>query len=77
VQVPAGVVGGDLIDNAVFSQGPMDGQQHPIDRDTAELCLVMTDGQQHRYLRSNEIQTLADGRLAVVFEWAGRYYGPK
>jgi hypothetical protein len=55
----------------------MDGQEQPIERDTDELCVVMTDGQQHRYLRTNEVQRLPDGRSAVVFDWAGRYYGPK
>ena len=68
--------GSALLDTAVFSQGPMDGQEHPIDRDTDELCVVMTDGQQHRYVRTEEIQPLDDGRLAVVFDWVGRCYGP-
>jgi hypothetical protein len=36
----------------------------------------MSDGQQHRYIRTYEVQRLADGRLAVVFDLAGRYYGP-
>ena len=61
----------------MFNLGPMDGQEQPIERDTDELCVVMTDGQQHRYLRTNEVQRLPDGRSAVVFDWAGRYYGPK
>jgi hypothetical protein len=55
----------------------MDGQAHPIEGDTAELCVVMTDGQQHRYRRTEDVQTLPDGRMAVIFDWAGRYYGPK
>ena len=55
----------------------MDGQEQPIETDTDELCVAMTDGQQHRYLRTNEVQRLPDGRSAVVFDWAGRYYGPK
>jgi hypothetical protein len=62
---------------AVFNRGPMDGQEHPTESDTAELCVVMSDGQQHRYRRTEELQRLPDGRVAVVFEWAGRYYGPK
>jgi hypothetical protein len=37
----------------------------------------MTDGQQHRYLRTSDIQPLRDGRSASVFDWAGRYYGPR
>jgi hypothetical protein len=61
----------------VFSLGPMDGQEHPIDSDTPELCVVMTDGQQHRYVRTDQVQPLPDGRLAVIFDWVGRYYGPK
>jgi hypothetical protein len=64
-------------ETAVFSLGPMDGQEHPIDDETGELCVVMTDGQQHRYVRTGQVEPLLDGRLAVVFDWAGRYYGPK
>lgn len=55
----------------------MDGQEHPVAGDTDELCTVMTDGQQHRYTRSDEVQRLPDGRSACVFDWVGRYYGPK
>ena len=62
---------------AVFNRGPMDGQAHPTESGTAELCVVMSDGQQHRYRRTEELQPLPDGRVAVVFEWAGQYYGPK
>jgi hypothetical protein len=62
---------------ALYSLGPMDGQEHPIDSDTDELDVVMTDGQQHRYVRSDQVKLLSDGQLAVVFEWIGRYYGPK
>ena len=61
----------------MFSLGPMDGQEHPIDSDTDELDVVMTDGQQHRYVRTDHVQPLPDGRFAVVFEFTGRYYGPK
>jgi type IV secretory pathway protease TraF len=60
----------------VFSLGPMDGQEQAIASDTDELCVAMTDGQQHRYLRSPDVQLLPDGRSAVVFTWTGRYYGP-
>ena len=60
---------------AVFNRGPMDGQEHSTEGDTAELCVVMSDGQQHRYRRTEELQQLPDGRVAVVFDWAGRYYG--
>jgi hypothetical protein len=62
---------------AVFNRGPMDGQEHPTEPDTAELCVAMSDGQQHRYTRTEELQPLPDGRVAVVFDWAGRYYGLK
>jgi hypothetical protein len=64
------------VESGVFSLGPMDGQEQPIDSDTHELRVVMTDGQQHRYLRSTRVQRMPDGRSAVVFGWAGRYYGP-
>lgn len=66
----------EVAGTAVFSLGPMDGQEHPIASDTSELCVVMTDGQQHRYVRTDQVQPLPDGRLAVVFDWAGRHYGP-
>jgi hypothetical protein len=55
----------------------MDGREHPIESDTDELCVVMTDGQQHRYVRTASVQDLPDGRSALVFDWTGRYYGPK
>lgn len=66
----------DAARSAVFNLGPMDGQEYPIDRDTDELCVVMTDGQQHRYGRTDEVQRSTDGLLRVVFDWKGRYYGP-
>jgi hypothetical protein len=62
---------------AVLNGGPMDGHEHPVEDDADELSVVMTDGQQHHYLRASDVQLLADGRLASVFDWAGRYYGPK
>jgi len=62
---------------AVLNGGPMDGREHPIESDTDELCVVMTDGQQHRYVRTASVQDLPDGRSALVFDWTGRYYGPK
>jgi len=70
-------VGSDRVERAVFRLGPMDGQEHPIDSNTDELSVVMSDGQQHRYVRTAEIQQLPDGQLRAVFDWAGRYYGPK
>jgi hypothetical protein len=62
---------------AVFNRGPVDGREHPTEGDTAELCVVMSDGQQHRYRRTDKFQPLPDGRVAVVFDWEDRYYGPK
>ena len=67
----------DRVERGVLRLGPMDGQEHSIERDTDELSVVMSDGQQHRYVRTDEVQRLADSRVAVVFDWAGRYYGPK
>ena len=69
-------LGNDRAKRAVFRLGPMDGQEHPIESDTDELSVVMSDGQQHRYVRTDEAQRLSDGRLGVVFDWTGRYYGP-
>jgi hypothetical protein len=70
-------MGGDPVERAVFRLGPMDGQDHSIETDTEELSIVMSDGQQHRYVRTDEVQPLPDGVLGVVFDWTGRYYGPK
>jgi hypothetical protein len=66
-----------LLGIAVFNRGPVDGQEHEAEGDTAELRVVMSDGQQHRYWRTETCQALPDGRVAVVFDWKGRYYGPK
>jgi hypothetical protein len=68
---------GGTADSAVLNGGPMDGREHSIEFDTVELCVVMTDGQQHRYRRTNTTQPLSDGRSVPIFDWAGRYYGPK
>jgi hypothetical protein len=62
-------------ETGVFNLGPLDGQEHSIKSDTDELRVAMTDGQRHRYLRTNQVQRLPDGRSAVVFVWAGRSYG--
>jgi hypothetical protein len=66
-----------LVEVVVLSGGPMDGREHSIEDETGELCVVMTDGQQHRYVRTDNLQVLPDGRSALVFEWTGRYFGPK
>jgi hypothetical protein len=68
---------GGASDAAVLNGGPMDGREHSIEVDTVELSVVMTDGQQHRYRRTDATQPLSDGRLVPVFDWVGRYYGPK
>lgn len=70
-------LGGDAAGIAIFNLGPLDGREQVVEKDADDLCVVMTDGQQHRYRRTNEIQRLPDGRSAVVFEWVGRYFGPK
>ena len=68
---------GDLAELAILNGGPMDGRQHPIADGTDELCVVMTDGQQHRYERTGKALVLPDERSALVFDWTGRHYGPK
>jgi hypothetical protein len=70
-------LGSDRAERAVLRLGPLDGQEHPIDGDTDELSVVMSDGQQHRYVRTDEVQRSPDGRLRVVSDWTGRFYGPK
>ena len=67
----------ELPNVAVLNGGPMDGREHPIEVDTAELSVLMTDGQQHRYARTEVVQGRPRGGSAVVFEWTGRYYGPR
>ena len=62
---------------AVLDGGPLDGRQESVESDAVELTVVMIDGQQHRYERTDMTQSLPDGRLARVFAWAGRYYGPR
>ena len=61
----------------MLNGGPMDGREHPVDSDAGEICVVMRDGQQHRYLRTQNVQVLPGRRSALVFDWTGRYYGPK
>jgi hypothetical protein len=54
----------------------MDGNRQAVDAETYQLCVVMSDGQQHRYLRTEEVRT-EHGGSALVFRWNGRYFGPK
>ena len=63
-------------DVAVFSGGPMDGEEHAVARGTTELTVVMTDGQHHRYASTGTVQSLPDGRSALAFGWIGRHFGP-
>jgi hypothetical protein len=58
----------------VLDGGPLDGKQH-AEVEGDELDVVLSDGAQHRYVRTEETQRLPDGRIARVFSWAGRYYG--
>ena len=75
--MPAGPVLGTEPLTAILDGGPLDGRQESVDSDAVELTVVMTDGQQHRYERTDMTQPLPDGRLARVFAWAGRYYGSR
>jgi hypothetical protein len=67
---------GDAGGAAVLEGGPLDGRVHPVQAGVDELLVVMTDGQQHRYVRTPETRSLADGRAAAVFGWRGRHVGP-
>jgi hypothetical protein len=57
---------------AVLAGGPMDGREHPVQRDTDQLLVVMTDGQRHQYERSGMLEKLPNRRMAPVFQWRGR-----
>jgi hypothetical protein len=52
----------------------MDGREHPVQRDTDELLVLLTDGQHHQYERSGTLEKLPSGRVAPVFQWRGRSY---
>jgi NMD protein affecting ribosome stability and mRNA decay len=52
----------------------LDGTEHPVQVDTAELIVVMSDGARHRYVESVRVQSLNDGRVVPVFEYRGRHY---
>ncbi len=67
----------DFVVTAVFRGGPMDGREHSIGGKTDELCVVITDGQQHGYVRADDPQVLPNGRSRLIVDWTGRYYGPK
>jgi hypothetical protein len=67
---------GDRPTFVVMDGGPLDGIQYP-EIEGNELDIVMSDGQQHRYIRTENTQKLPDGPLVQVFTWAGRYFGPK
>ena len=63
---------GENAGNTVFDGGPLDGREHPVESDTAELLVVMADGARHLYVASDRVQALPDGRVAPVFEYRGR-----
>jgi hypothetical protein len=67
----------DLQEEAVLDGGPMDGTRLAIDARADRLCVVMSDNQQHLYLRVDEFQGLEGGHSAIIFRWNGRYFGPK
>ncbi len=69
-----GWIEGELANISVLDGGPLDGQEHTVQGDTAELIVVMTDGAQHRYTKSDRVQALQDGRVVPVFEHRGRHY---
>jgi hypothetical protein len=50
----------------------MDGYRQAVEAETDQLCVVMSDGQQHQYLRTEEVWTEQDGRTALVFRWTRR-----
>ena len=49
-------LGSALVGSAVFEPWSDGRTEHPIESDTDELCVVMTDGQQHRYVRTERVQ---------------------
>jgi hypothetical protein len=60
--------------NAVLDGGPLDGREHRVDPDSAELLVVMEDGARHVYAWCRRVQRRPDGRLLPVFEYQGRDY---
>jgi hypothetical protein len=65
---------GNPVEVVVLDGGPMDGRHEAVVSGADELCVVMTDGQRHRYLRTVYLQSLPDGRPAPLFAWAGRTF---
>jgi len=63
------------VEVVVLDGGPMDGREGEVAAGTDELCVVMTDGQRHRYGQTGHVGLLPDGRSALVFAWRGRMYG--
>jgi hypothetical protein len=74
--MPAGPATGAEPGVAILDGGPLNGRQETVESDAVELAVVMTDGQKHRYERTDMTQPLPDGQPARVFTLAGRYYGP-
>jgi len=66
---------GDVPKVVILDGGPLDGRSWTA-LYADELSVVMSDGQKHRYVRTVDTRTLADGSRAQVFDWAGRYFGP-
>jgi hypothetical protein len=65
---------GEAADTAVLDGGPLDGREYLVEADTDELLVVMTDGARHRYVVSERVQALPDGRVLEVFEYRGQDY---
>jgi hypothetical protein len=64
----------DHAGTAVLDGGPLDGREHRVVPDTAELAVVMEDGARHLYVVCDRVQMLPDGRVVVFFEYRGRDY---
>jgi predicted alpha/beta hydrolase len=58
----------------VLEGGPLDGREHPVEPNTAELMVAMADGAEHRYVRSGRRLVRRDGNVLPVFEYRGRRY---
>jgi hypothetical protein len=59
-------------ENAVLDGGPLDGREHRVKADSAELLVVMEDGSRYLYSACDRVQRLANGQVAPVFEFRGR-----